>query len=69
MVYKPLASTNEDEGSIEGVGTNEDSISNTVVFIRLGLTSEESKAEVLKGSNPEISVEDSSSIHELLSAG
>lgn len=56
-------SPNDVEVSIEGVGVNDGSKYGTVVFV--GPTSEGSKIVLLKGSNPEISVEDSS-VQELL---
>ncbi len=59
-------SPNEVEGSI--VGVNEGSKYGRVVSVKLGTTSEGSKIVMLKGSNPEISVEDSS-VHELLPVG
>lgn len=58
-------SSNEFEGSIEGVSVNDGSKYGTVVS---GKTSEGSRIVVLKGSNPEISVDDSS-VQELLPAG
>lgn len=59
-------SPNEVEGSI--VGVNDGSKYGSVVSVKLGPTSEGSKIVVLKGSNPEISVEDSS-VQELLPVG
>lgn len=61
-------SPNEVEGSIEGVSVNDGSKYGTVVSVRLGVTSEGSKLVVLKGSNPEMSVDDSS-VQEPLPAG
>lgn len=58
----------EVKGSIEGVCVNDGSKYGTVVSVKLGLTSEESKIVLLKGSNPEISVEDSS-VQKLLPVG
>lgn len=59
-------SPNEVEGSI--VGVNDGSKYGSVVSVKLGPTSEGSKIVVLKGSNPEMSVEDSS-VQELLPVG
>lgn len=61
-------SPNEVEGSIEGVSVNDGSKYGTVVSVRLGVTSEGSRLVVLKGSNPERSVDDSS-VQEPLPAG
>lgn len=61
-------SPNEVEGSIDGVSVNDGSKYGTVVSVTLGKTSEGSRIVVLKGSNPEISVDDSS-VQELLPAG
>jgi len=61
-------SPNEAEGSIEGVSVNDGSKYGTVVSVRVGVTSEGSRLVVLKGSNPEMSVDDSS-VQEPLPAG
>lgn len=68
VLYAEFISAIEVKGSIEGVCVNDGSKYGTVVSVKLGLTSEESKIVLLKGSNPEISVEDSS-VQKLLPVG
>lgn len=62
-------SPNEVEGSTDGVKVNDGSKYDTVIFVTLGVTSEGSRIVVLKGSNPEVSVEDSSGQELLPSVG
>lgn len=69
QIVVEFLSPNEVEGSTEGVNVNDGSMYDTVIFTTLGVTSEGSRIVVLKGSNPEVSVEDSSGQELFPSAG